>query len=302
MTIPILLDGQSGSLELALHEPLRSLLLACPSCGPEACRPLNLSSYRAACSICRDTGRQLVELPSGDVWFDGWHVDGEPQRIGIEFCKLPDLFAKMDSGRLHGQVSGQLVRMRDDYDRVYLLVCGAYRPSRDGALQVGYKPSSHVYRADRETVFYRDYGYGAEPKPYAWLEAFLSGPSFAALGAERVRVSTIEEAAAWIAVLHAQWTKDPGDHSSLRKIEKYEPIRPPGMGDGMYTRLKWACQFPKFGFEYGMACAGHYASVRDMVNTSVDELAAIEVATKGGQGRRMRIGMSRAVAAVKAVS
>lgn len=293
----LLLDSQAGSADLALYEPLRSLLSPCPSCGP-APRRRPGKPAPSSCLTCADTGRALVKLPSGDVFFRGWHVDGEPQRIGIEVKRTEDLIQSIDDGRLHAQSTGQLTRMCEDYDRVYLLHYGLYRPGEDGSLQLGRRGSASA--VDREVAFY-SIGHGAARK-YAWLEAFLSGPSFAATGVERVRVQSIEEAAAWISVLYAQWTKDPADHSSMRKVEKHYPPQPPGMDDETYGRLRWAMEFPNMGYARALALATHFPSVRAMVNSSAEEIAKVEVGTKGGAGRKVRIGKAFAEAMVRSVS
>ncbi len=295
----ILLDGQSGSVDLALYEPLRSLLAPCPACRSTVSplRKAGVQSGPAACQICKDTGRQVTKLGSGDVWFNGWHVDGEPQSIGIEVCSLSDLMQKMNDGRLHGEVKGQLPRLARDYDRPYLLYYGHYRPDRDGGLQPGRRGTHN--RPDRETVFYGE-AYAA--RPYAWLEGFLSGPSFASLGIERVRVQSIEEAAWWVAVLYTQWTKEPAEHSALRKIERHKPTKPPAMDEALYRRLCWAHEFPNFNYARALAVAKAFPTVRAMVNADAEEIAAVVVETKGGEGRRVRIGKALAEAAVRAVS
>lgn len=296
----ILLDGSSGSVDLALYEPLRSLLPPCLACGPDARRRPGKPEGPSSCLSCYDTGRQLVQLGAGmgDFWFLGWHVDGTPQRIGGEVKRVSsDLLSSIQDGSLTGAVTGRLIRMREQYDRVYLVHVGHYRPSPEGLLQLG-RRSRHYHR-DRETVYYSDNDRGAA-RHYSYLEAALSGPSFAALGVERVRVATIEEAAAWIAILYAQWTKDPGEHKGLKRIETYTPLQPPGMDDKTFTRLCWAHQFSNFGFARAEAMANHFPSVRAMVNADAEEIA--EVLVDVGAGKRQRIGKPRAKAAVEEVS
>src|SRR4051812_2144692 len=69
-------------------------------------------------------------IPS-DVEFVGYGPDG-PMLIGIEYKSVSDCLTSMTDGRLTGT---QLPRMRESYDRRYLLIEGPLRVSADGILE-----------------------------------------------------------------------------------------------------------------------------------------------------------------------
>jgi ERCC4-type nuclease len=70
-------------------------------------------------------------LDSADVAFVGKGEGGARTLIGIEYKKLPELIASMRSERFHGE-GGQVPRMQDAYDFIYVLIEGVYLLNDDG--------------------------------------------------------------------------------------------------------------------------------------------------------------------------
>ena len=67
----------------------------------------------------------------GDAWFMGKGKDGEDLTIVVERKRISDLVDSMVTNRLKGF---QLPLMQENYDKVYIIVEGMYRPGSDGSL------------------------------------------------------------------------------------------------------------------------------------------------------------------------
>jgi ERCC4-type nuclease len=72
-------------------------------------------------------------LDSADVAFVGKGEGGTRALIGVEYKKLPELIASIRSERFHGE-GGQVPRMQEAYDFIYVLIEGEIWVSKDGML------------------------------------------------------------------------------------------------------------------------------------------------------------------------
>lgn len=297
----LLLDQSSGSIDLAMVEPVRSMLDVCDQCHGVGVA-LGFEGYAEngeRCEPCLGTGRVLSCLGSADIAFPGKGPSGS-LLVGIEAKRLDDLIRSMRNGRLQGT---QIPRMLDEYDEKWLLAYGRYRPNPDtGVLQEGrlVKSQGQPDRRDpnAEVTYWRDYQYnGSRPILYSYVEGFLSSPSLTRLGVNVKRVSTIEEAAAWIAVLYTSWQKEWDEHSSFDTFDRSREsglanAAPMGLAadEKALLRAKLAIQFDGIGWPTAWAVASHFKSAREMFAAGPDEWESVKYRTKKGKGKERRLG------------
>lgn len=257
-------DGSKSSAQLALHEPVRSLLAPCPDCRGAGILPGTSPGIQLSCPSCRSTGRQLSRIttrnsPSGpDILFAGNGPDG-PVSIAVEAKSLVDLIQAGDTGRLMG-FEGQLPAMlAEGYDQCWVLVYGLSRASRTGMLEVPWGSGWRVF-----TV-----GNGREV-PYGYLHGLLV--EIAAMGAHTRLVRNIEEAAQWIGVLYRWWAKAWGEHDLTRRFDKSRrfPVQPGDAAD-LIKACEFIAQCPGIGYEKARSVVEHFGSVYRAVNAGVDE-------------------------------
>ena len=337
---PLLLDYRKGSVNLALYEPMRSLLTPCLDCSGEIGKlwHLNRSTQiyqfqddgkSKTCMSCHDTGRTLSTLPSGDVAFVGNGSSGDLS-IGIEIKEITELISSLISGRLQDT---QMRGMINDYDEGHrwILSYGLYRPSPvDGMIQT-WKEGSPERRAGWYTFKIKQKvkggSYDLKPIPYSYLEAFkcCSGREY---GFVFDRVSDIREVAQWIGVLYHTWTRAYHTHKSMQVFDKSQDVRSKlrkelteekirsggklhiqgrenGNNDSdkrLMDRAAVFSQFPNIGYERAKAAAIKFPSIKAGVNATVEEWSDVEVVTKGKTERVVRLGRDVGSGVVKFVS
>jgi ERCC4-type nuclease len=143
-----------------------------------------------------------AKLPSADFRFAGNGPEGRIL-IGIERKRVRDLVSSIQSSRLGGF---QMKNMRGDYDRIYLLVEGYYRPGRNGELENG----SGAIRLGKRLA------------EYSMIDNYLN---VAAEYGVRVKRSGSDVESAWIiANLWKCWSKPWKDHKSQSEDVLYTPI------------------------------------------------------------------------------
>lgn len=329
---PLLVDYRKGSVNLALYEPIRSLLTPCLDCSGEIGKlwTLNKSTQTyyyqddgksKTCTTCHDTGRTLSTLSSGDVSFYGCSRDGTVS-IGIEVKEITELLSSLISGRLQDT---QMRGMLNDYDdgHRWILHYGRYRPSPvDGSIQT-WKEGHSQRRAGWYTFKPNN-----RPIPYGYLEAFKCC-SAKEYGFDFVRVEDVIEAANWLGVLYRTWTRPYHTHKSMHVFDKSQDVRSKLRREQTEERMKSGqfviagsnhkvdngrdkrvmemadvfSRFPNIGYERAVAAAKHfYPSISAGVNASIEEWSNIEVITKGKIERVIRLGKENATAIKKFVS
>lgn len=336
---PLLLDYRKGSVNLALYEPLRSLLTPCLECSGEIGKSwsIDLSSqtyYRKddgkskTCMTCSDTGRTLSTLSSGDLAFIGEGAQGAVS-IGVEIKEITELLSSLISCRLQDT---QMRGMLSDYDpgHRWILHYGRYRPSPvDGSIQT-WKEGHSTRRAGWYTFKTktrdRRGNFKEESFPYSRLESFkcCSAKEF---GFDFARVETVPEAAHWLTTLYNTWTKPYHTHKSMQVFDKSQDVRSrlrrekseenlkagrliatgrPEENGSSFNRLMDRAavfnQFPNIGYGRAKVAAEHFSSIRAGVNASVEEWADLQVITEGKSKRAIRLGEEVAKGVVKFVS
>lgn len=283
----ILLDGRGGSQtpgrvgssgQLALYEPVRSLLAPCSTCdgtgsvgpiSPVLGHPLPGSM---SCSPCAGTGRQLSRITtrhsaSGpDVLFAGNGPDSSVS-IAAEVKSLVELLAAGDSGRLAG-FDGQLPAMlAEGYDQCWLLVYGISRAGATGLLEV---PRNGATGTGNGGWVPFTTGDGREV-PYGYLHGLLV--EVAAMGVHTRVVRDIKEAAAWVGVLYRWWTKPWGEHDLTKRFDRSRkfPVQPFDSRE-LVAAAEIIAKFPaRIGYEKARAAAVHFGSVEAAVNATTAE-------------------------------
>lgn len=225
---------------------------------------------------------ELSELASGDIMFIGRGPDGD-MSIGIELKKMDDFLGSASTGRLQGAGSGQLPRMLDTYDAVWLLWYGIYRPCPKTAnLQVRRKNSRGQYVWCNWVQ-----PNNQQPKPWAYVESMVASIELA--GAHVKHVISKKEAALWIAAMYMKFQRPWSDHKLFRsfnratlqaaqsKAKRLRVLRPK-LDPRIERCAKVAADLvPSIGFERGVSIAEHFGgSVRVMINAGVDEWKKID--------------------------
>ena len=217
---------------------------------------------------------QKWDLPAGDIAFEGRGEGGACVNIGIEFKKLDELVASIQSERLQGH---QLPKMRGTteeqgaYDISWLLIEGEILYDRAGRLLQRQKKHT------RNDTF--------KPMPGKMSISTLM---------KRITVLHIRgglnpiwspsrgTTLRWIEALYRTWTdKDLDEHES--HIAMYEA--PPLIPISEYRRC--VRTFPAVGMKASKAFEDAFdGSLTATVMAPVDKLAAIEIVGKKGEIKR----------------
>lgn len=274
----ILVDDREGSQDLAHYEPVRSMLAPCPLLPHGVAVP-----PAKPCHECRDTGRQLSRLNSGDVLILG-NGPTSTTTIGIELKSIPDLLSSFDNGRLQAT---QIPAMIDDYDHCWLLYYGLHRPNAQGQLEVLHTNSRTGGR------YWGVHAVGRKAVPYGFLRCATI--ELQVLGFHVDHVASIEEAAQWIGCMYRWWQKPWSDHKLFRTFDNSTArIRLPGTTDDsperkrLIQRAEMVARLPGIGHEKALALAEKFGSVREMINAGPERWAEVTVTSK--KGRAVRIG------------
>lgn len=274
MTSSLLLDYRSGSKELSLHEPIKSLLEPC------TCVVKNKNKPLITCKQCYSTGRVLSELSSGDIAFVGNGPDNLPIMIGVEFKSISDLISSIYTGRLQDTQLGGInsaTGMLNDYGEVWILYYGRYRlsPKDNRTLQI-YKEKFTTKQGKEYYAGFYDYlGGGKNFESYRYLESFLSSPSLTHLGIQTKHVETIEQAAIWLGILYNLWQRPYDSHRSMKAISKSTVTVVPGLSEVERLMLSIASELPGLRDKRAYAAVEHFNSVSDMVNATCQEWESI---------------------------
>lgn len=336
---PLFLDYRKGSVNLALYEPLRSLLVPCLECSGEIDKKAwivdkegiyHCTDNKGACS-CYGTGRILTTLSSGDVSFYGNGSNGTIS-IGIEVKEITELLSSLLSGRLQDT---QMRGMINDFDEGHrwILHYGRYKANPlDGMIQT-WKEGHSQRRAGWYTFKIKSKDRSGRlverTIPYSFLEAFKCC-SAKEYGFSFVRVENIIEAAQWLSVLYHTWTRPHHTHRSMHVFDKSQDVKSrmrseiaegnlkdgkfqvSTIGSGKKTntenqklidRMSVFSQFPNIGYERAKAAGLHFKSIREGVNASANEWGEIQVLYQGKKGSRaVRIGKEVGEGVVKFVT
>lgn len=231
----ILVDPRAGSADY--EQPLRALGAPVESC----------------------------QLEFGDCAFYG-----SGRAVGVELKKIHDILACITTGRFAGH---QLPGMARDYNEVYLVIEGLWRPNpEDGVLEV-LRGKWVPVKVGNRTWMYRDFA------------AFLT--TIEVKGGARVIRSGSEDETARIVHGLYQWWQDVDSHRSHLALNRS------GRDVALFTRptlvRRVAAELPGVGFDRSGMIAGHFSTVRAMVDAKVGEWTKLP-----GIGKKLAAGIVEA--------
>ena len=190
---------------------------------------------------------------------------GRDWKIGVERKTLGDLGSSLMMDRLFGT---QLPRMIEEYDRIWLIVEGIFRPGGDDAIE--------VWRG-REWVASR------VPLTWSQLQGWLLTYDEAVGGkGRRWRTSSDHETVAWLGALLRWWGKPYHRHSGHIAIELNTPM--PSSVHAMIRKPNQvqvsAFSLPKLGAKTALKVGRYFASVHEMMTASQAEWRKAGVGAK----------------------
>lgn len=173
---------------------------------------------------------KLTTLEFADVMFVGSGPEDKPMWIGIELKNVKDALSCISSGRFAGH---QLPGLVKEYDIVYFIIEGLWRPDKEGLLEVPYGRRWRTVNLGRRYFMWRDFS--------NWLTSMESA------GGLRLRfTSGRRETVAVIRALYGWWTnKDWAEHRAhlapnkstsvlgvRHSLKRRIAAQLPGIGDG----------------------------------------------------------------------
>lgn len=227
----ILLDDRIGSRELLRHMP------------------------RGSAELCR--------LDFGDAALVGNGPDGNPITVGVERKAIRDLVSSMCRGRISGH---QLPGLLGNYDKVYLIVEGTWRPSPgNGLLEVWGGRGWIPLRFGTRTFMAREV--------YNFLNTLeiISGVVVR-------NTRNLDETAQVIMSLSYWWAKRWDDHTSHIDVHKGAAAM---LATGLHLRrpsllCRVASELPGIGPKRARDVAQHFTSILDLCMAGVDRWEAID--------------------------
>jgi ERCC4-type nuclease len=199
---------------------------------------------------------EKTRLEYGDAAFAGNGRDGAVS-VGVEVKKTHDALNCMGDGRFAGH---QLPGLLSNYDRIWLVVEGNYRPDFGTGLLLA--PGERR----KEVVT------GAKRHMYRDLDNWLT--SMEVLAGVRVRrTGDRYETARFVADLYGWWQKEWSDHKSHHAIHddwgSVVPLTKPNLA------RRFAAQLPGIGYEKSGWIVKSFPSVQAMVGAAEKEWVAV---------------------------
>lgn len=200
----------------------------------------------------------VCRLEYADFAFSGQGPNG-PTNIGVERKGIMDLLQSMVSGRLSGH---QLIGLKDNYDFVYLLVEGVWRPDRNsGVLMRTNGAGKWVAAAQGSRRFMaRDV--------YCFLQSLQ-----VICGVMVIQTSNQWETGKWLDSVYGWWQKGWEDHKShlqWQKPKTFANLRKPNL----VTRM--AAQLDGVGWDKARKIGEAFSDPLDLVTATEAELKAID--------------------------
>lgn len=194
---------------------------------------------------------QLVRLEFADFAFSGHGQHGSVV-IGLERKTIGDMLQCMNDDRFTGH---QLPGLVQNYDVVYLLLEGRYRPS----------PVNGVLQWELGAGYWKDAGHGAARLMYATFVQRLNSLVIP-VGVHLWHTADPPETAWVVSALHTWWGRSWDSHKSFRGIHlaapEYVALTP-------VSRLrKIAYCLPGIGYEKSKEVIKKFRTVKDMVDAT----------------------------------
>lgn len=207
---------------------------------------------------------ELTRLEYGDAAWIGNGPDGAIVPVGVELKAIGDLLRVVADGRFAGH---QLLGLKRNYGRIYLVVEGLISEGEDGQLLVRRGPA------------WAPVSWGRRVWRYAEVVSWVA--TMEEVAGLRVRHTASRRGTAQLLVhLYNWWTKkEYAEHRS--HLADYTVPPPPGWLVPPNLVTKMAKEIPGFGWERGRAVGQHFKSPREMTNAPASEWAAIKGVGKG---------------------
>jgi ERCC4-type nuclease len=199
----------------------------------------------------------LTTLDFGDVAFIGNGPDDTPVPVGLELKKLNDILQCITTGRFAGH---QLPGLIQTYDQVWLIIEGLWRANpKDGVLETRAGGEWRAVNLGSRTWMYRDF------------ESFLT--TMEMKGGIRIRrTNDRHETARTVAGLYSWWcNKEFEEHRSHLALSRAHQMRDSALLVPPSLRYRVAAELPGLGTMKAGMVAGHFESVRAMVNADEKE-------------------------------
>ena len=219
---------------------------------------------------------ELLEIPFGDIAFEGRGEQGTVADVGIEYKQLDEALQSLRSGRFEGH---QLPGMRKMYgDWCWLLIEGDYRVDRKGLLctktRKGWVP------------MHGRWTYSEFQKRLLTIE--LCG------GCRVVFTRTQTDSVRWIATLYRWWTD-----SSLDEHKSHlTPYSPPALVALSQFR-ETVRTLPDVGLKFSLVAQRKFRSIRRAVNASLQDWA--DLLSVDSEGRTRKLGTANAMKIINAI-
>lgn len=287
----LMIDYRQGSLDLATLPELKPLTPPCPCLGKQL-----------KCSNCYGTGRQVYDLPFGDVLFIG-KGPTTPLLVAMEVKEYSEFLTSLESGRLQTQLQGMAERYQVRYLILYGQVRPHPRPNTDGTHTI------QIYD-ESQRKWQDSYSYHS----YTALQRFLVSPSLNNLFIVRV-VDQKSQLGSLIHAIYSTWTKPWESHTSLRTIQADDindmaksayqgrvsdpdnslglSVEPIGI---VFKRVMLAAQIlPGIKYEWAKACAQRFKSPLELFSASIEDWSTLTLNSgSGGRKRSLRFGVEKA--------
>ena len=190
-----------------------------------------------------------------------WSGNGEngSLNIGVERKTLLDLLSSVTTGRLSGH---QLIGLTNDYDYVYLLIEGVWKPDKDSGILM--KVNKHgkwepVSQGSRRFMARDIYNY------FSTLQIMC--------GVIVVCVGNKWETVRWLEATYSWWQKKWKDHKShlqfQRPVEHAQLVKP-----SLVTKI--ASQFDGCGMDKARKLGGRFKTLEEFFFATREELMEIE--------------------------
>lgn len=207
----------------------------------------------------------MMQMPYGDIAFDGMLSDGSPTSYGLELKSVGDVIACVQSGRFAGH---QLPGLMNSYDNVWLMIYGQWRARvPDGVLE-------ELRDGRNGGKYWTPAGGGQRLWMHRDLEAWLLTMQIA--GGIRVhRVRDVDEAAIWIRTIY-HWSQRT-DHKSHQVIYSGKHLWQDRalMGKPPLAR-RVAAELPHIGVKRSAEVARRFHTVAEMVEAEVGDWMQVE--------------------------
>jgi len=191
---------------------------------------------------------QITRLGSADFAIIG-NGPTSAVSVGVERKTVSDLISSMESGRLSGH---QLIQLSNDYDYVYILVEGLWRPrSDDGILEVWSRGKWKPYRKGVQMKMARD------------ISNYLNTLAICC-GVIVWRTDNIQQTGRWLSDVYRWWHKPWDKHRA--HIKQFNVAPPPTAMLRKPTLLhRLVKELDGIGWDKGKALADHFGSLAELL-------------------------------------